>query len=443
MDRACFKRDAGPASTKGEQAMTLTNVVAAVAVAAALALPGTASADVVTDWNQTLVDALLVAHTAPQPGVRAAAIVQTSVFDAVNGIKRRYQQFHAEVLTADPPRGASAPAAAAGAAYTALLALFPGQKATFDAQLAATLASLSDDEDSNVSTAAARGLAWGTTVANAILAWRAGDGFTATVPPYVQMPLPYWQPTPPAFVATPVFRQFATMTPWSMSSPDAFLPGPPPPITSAEYTQDYNEVKAIGSSTTTPDLAETARFWNGQFDTVATMWNRAANSLAVNGDVPIVDNARFFALLNASMADAVIAVWNAKNTYNTWRPITAIRVADDGNPATLQDASWTPLLTTPAHQEYPSGHSGVSSAAVTVLAAFFGNQTTFTMTSDAIGGGGSSTYSSFSDAIEEVALARIAGGIHFRFACDAAVQMGEGIADETLVTQMLRLHGNH
>jgi len=205
--------------------MTLKNVVAAVVVVAALALPGTASADVVTDWNQTLVDALLVAHTAPQPGVRAAAIVQASVFDAVNGIKRRYQQFHPEVVTADPPGGASAPAAAAGAAYTALVALFPGQKATFDAQLGATLASLSDDEDSNVSTAAARGLAWGTTVANAILAWRAGDGVTATLPPYVQMPVSYWQPRLAAFVATPVFRQFATMTPWSMSSPDRFCRG--------------------------------------------------------------------------------------------------------------------------------------------------------------------------------------------------------------------------
>ena len=404
----------------------------------ALVSPHVAAADVVTDWNRTMVSALLATHTAPQPGTRIGAIVQSSVFDAVNGIAQRYTQLHPEVLgDAGAPRGASKQAAAAGAAYTALVALLPSQRAAFDARLASTLAALSDGDGTGP--AVTRGLMWGQTVANAILAWRSGDGVNAVLPPYVVGPLPSWQPTPPAF-APPLFRQFATMTPWSMSSPDAFLPGPPPPITSAEYTQDYNEVKAIGSSTTTPDLAETARFWNGQFDTVATMWNRAANSLAVNRDVPIVDTARFFALLDASMGDAVIAVWNAKNTYNTWRPITAIRVADDGNPATLQDASWTPLLTTPAHQEYPSGHSGVSSAAVTVLAAFFGNQTTFTMTSDAIGGGGSSTYSSFSDAIEEVALARIAGGIHFRFACDAAAQMGKGIADETLLTQMLRLH---
>jgi membrane-associated phospholipid phosphatase len=425
--------------------MTFKRVVAVLAAAAALILPGTASADVVTDWNKTLADALLVAHTAPQPGVRIGAIVQTSVFDAVNGIKRRYQQFHPEVLTANPPKGASAPAAAAGAAYTALVALFPTQKATFDAQLAASLASMSDDDEDGggVNKPIQRGLDWGTAVANAILAWRAGDGFTAPLPLYTILPLPHWQPTPPAFVQTPVFRQFATMTPWSMASPDAFLPGPPPAITSARYTQDFNEVKAIGSSTTTPDLAETARFWNGQFDTVATMWNRAARSIMVTRDRPLVDNARLLALLNASMGDAVIAVWNAKNFYETWRPVTAIRVADDGNPATVQDPTWTPLLTTPAHQEYPSGHSGVSSAAVTVLSAFFGDNTAFTMTSDAIGGGGSRTYSSFSEAIDEVALARIAGGIHFRFACDAAVQMGEGVADQTMATQMLRLHGNH
>jgi membrane-associated phospholipid phosphatase len=423
--------------------MTLKKVVAALAAAAALVLPGTASADVVTDWNKTLVDALLVAHTAPQPGTRIGAIVQTSVFDAVNGIRRRYQQFHPEVLTTSPPLGASAPAAAAGAAYTALVALFPGQTATFDAQLAATLATLSDDEDGGTSMAVARGLDWGATVAHAILAWRAGDGLSATLPPYVVQPLPSWQPTPPAF-SMPVSRQFATMTPWSMTSPSAFLPAPPPALSSAQYAQDFNEVKAIGSSTTTPELAATARFWNAQFDTVATMWNRVARSLAVNRDVPLVDNARFFALLNASMADAVIAVFNAKNTYNAWRPITAIQNADiDGNDATIVDPNWTPFLITPAHQEYPSGHSGVSTAAATVLTAFFGDDTTFTVSSDAVISGGTRTYSSFSDAIAEIALARIAGGIHFRYACEVSQGMGEGVAGYTMATQMLALHGNH
>jgi hypothetical protein len=263
----------------------------------------------------------------------------------------------------------------------------PSQKPAFDAQLAATLASLSDDEDDGGgSQAVARGLAWGQTVANAILAWRSGDGFAAVLPPYVIGPLPAWQPTPPAFVATPVFRQFATMTPWTMTSSSQFLPAASPTLTSSRYAADFNEVKTIGNAATaSPASIETARFWNGQFDTVATMWNRAAEPLAAGRHARLVDNARFFALLNASMADAVIAVWNAKNTFNTWRPITAIRTAGmDGNDATVADLGWSPVLNTPAHQEYPSGHSGVSSAAVTVLASFFGNNTTLTMTSDGL-----------------------------------------------------------
>jgi membrane-associated phospholipid phosphatase len=425
----------------------------AVGVAvSALAFPGVASADVVLDWNKTMVDALLVSRTAPQPGTRIGAIVQTSVFDAVNGISQRYTQIHPEVLGATAPRRASARAAAAGAAYTALVALLPAQKAIFDAQLAATLASLSHDEDDDddedddgdagSGRAVALGLAWGQTVANAILAWRSTDGFTAVLPAYVVRSIPFWQPTPPALVTTPVFRQFATMTPWSLTSPSQFLPAAPPAVTSARYATDFNEVKAIGSAASaTPELAATARFWNGQFDTVATMWNRAAEALAARKDTKLVKNARLFALLNVSLADAVIAVWNAKNTYDTWRPITAIRMAQvDGNDATIADPAWTPLLTTPAHQEYPSGHSGVSSAAVTVLGSFFGNNTTLTVTSDAFPPATSTarTYASMSDAIAEVGLARIAAGIHFRFACDAAIQMGASVAQQAMATQAVR-----
>jgi PAP2 superfamily len=429
--------------------MTLKKVLTSLAAAVALAVPSTASADVVTDWNNTLVDALLVARTAPQPGTRIGAIVQTSVFDAVNGIGRRYTQFHPDLLTTSAPRGASAPAAAAGAAYTALVALFPAQKATFDAQLAATLATLADDEDGGTSTAVARGLEWGATVANAILAWRASDDVTgALLDPYEQLPLPFWQPTPPSPPClTPVARQFATMTPWSMTSPSAFLPEPSPELSSARYAQDFNEVKAIGTSATTPDLADeaaTARFWAARFDSPVTMWNRVARSLTVNRDVPLVYNARLFALLNVSLADAVIAVYNAKNEYERWRPITAIQNADiDGNDATIADPSWTPLLTTPCHQEYPSGHSGLSTAATTVLAAFFGNDTTFTVSSDALVSGGTRTYSSFSEAIDEIALARVAAGIHFRFACEAAEQMGKGLADYAMANEMLTRTGTH
>jgi len=425
--------------------MTLKKVLTALAAAVALAVPGTAAADVVTDWNKTLVDALLAAPPGPPPSTRIGAIVQTSVFDAVNGIRGRYEQFRPDLLTTSPPRGASAPAAAAGAAYTALVALLPTQKARFDAQLAETLAALSDDQG-GTSTAVARGLEWGTAVANAILAWRAGD-FSTPVPDWEPLPLPLWQPTPPQFISPPVYRIFGLMTTWSMPSQSAFLPGPPPAFSTARYAQDFNEVKAIGTLATTPDLADeaaTARFWAARFDTPVTMFNRVAESLAATRDVPLVDNARFFALLNVSIADAAIAVYNAKNFYNAWRPVTAIQYADiDGNDATIADPSWLPLLTTPAHQEYPSGHSGLSTAAATVLAAFFGENTTFTVSSDALISGGTRTYSTFSGAIDEIALARVAAGIHFSFACEAAQQMGEGVADYAMANEMLVGHGNH
>ena len=175
------------------------------------------------------------------------------------------------------------------------------------------------------------------------------------------------------------------------------------------------------------------------------MWNRAAESLVGGRHATIVDNARLYALLNVSMADAVIAIFNAKNTYNAWRPVTAIRNADmDGNPATASDATWTPLLTTPNHQEYPSGHTGLSSAAAAVLASLFGQRTTFTITSDGLPPAPSTgrTYTRFSDAIAEVSLARVAAGIHFRFSCDVAAQMGSDVARQLLDTAMEGLKGH-
>jgi membrane-associated phospholipid phosphatase len=410
-----------------------------------------ASVDVVVAWNVTLVDALLASATAPQPGTRVGAIVQTAVFDAVNGITQRYAQYRPDALGTTAPRDASAKAAAVGAAYTALVALFPTQKATFDAQLTATL-------PQKARSSVDRGFGWGQTVANAILALRSTDGFTAVLSPYVAGALPAWQPVLPAF-AGPVFRQFATMTPWAMSSPSQFLPAPPPALTSPRYAQDLSEVRSIGSltsSTRTPDQTAAAQFWAGKVDTVATLWNRAADSLAQTGKHgdshegedsgnSLTDHARLFALLNIGMADAVIAVWNAKNTYNTWRPLAAIANAGvHDSSETSPDTLWRPLLPTPPHQEFPSGHSGASAAATDVLAAFFGSHRSFSISSDGVPGAATTTrsYSSFSDAISEVGFARIAAGIHFRFACDAAMQMGDQVAARAMSTQLLPLHGD-
>ena len=238
------------------------------------------------------------------------------------------------------------------------------------------------------------------------------------------------------------------MTPWAMTSSSQFDPGSPPALTSSRYTQDFNEVKALGSltsSTRTADQTVLAEFWAGKFDTVTTMWNRVADSLAVRHHRSLTENARLFALMNVSMADSVIAVWNAKNTYNAWRPITAIANAGIyDNTGASPDPSWRPLLSTPAHQEYPSGHSGTSGAAAAVLASFFGNETHFTASSDGVPGVATTvrSFSSFSDAVAEVTVARIAAGFHFRFACETAARMGARIARYAAATQMLPLDNN-
>jgi len=406
--------------------------VAQAAPTAAAAQPGTAQADTVTQWNLTMIAGLEAAGVPPPPAARIGAIVQASVFDAVNGIARQYTPYH---VAPAAPAGASRDAAVAAAAHTALVALIPGQRPLFDAQLAATLAQLSDDP-AHPGQSVQRGLAWGTTVANDILAWRATDGFTTVPPPYTVGTAPGdWQPTPPAFLGppqAPLFRQFATMTPFALTSPAQFLPPGPPPLDSARWAQDLAEVRALGSATSTtrtPEQTQTAIFW--QADTPAAMWNRVADQLAQAGDLPLAQNARLLAQVNIALADATIAVWNAKNYYNFWRPVTAIRATSD--------PAWTPLLPTPAFQEYPSAHSGVSSAAAAVLASFYGDATSFTVTSAGLPGV-QRDFTTFSSAVQQVENARIYAGFHFRFSCTDAAALGAQVARYVTSTPMRPVH---
>jgi len=413
--------------------LTLAGVAWARPPAAAVAAgPGTAQPDVVTQWNLTMIAGLEAAAVPPPPAARAGAIVQASVFDAVNGIARRYAPYH---VAPAAPAGASRDAAAAAAAYTALVALIPAQRPLFDAQFAATLAQICDDP-SHPGPSVRRGLTWGTTVADGILAWRATDGFTAPPPPYTVGSAPGdWQPTPPAFLgppAAPLFRQFAAMTPFALSSASQFRPPGPPPLNSARYAHDLAEVQALGSATSTTRTSEqtqTAIFW--QADTPAAMWNRVADQLAQARGLPLAQNARLLAQVNIALADATIAVWNAKNTYNFWRPVTAIRATSD--------PAWTPLLPTPAFQEFPSAHSGVSSAAATVLAAFYGDNTAFTVTSAGLPGV-QRDFITLSSAVQQVEDARIYAGFHFRFSCTDAATLGAQVARYVTSTLMQPVH---
>jgi hypothetical protein len=386
-------------------------------VLAALATPALARANTVTDWNRTMIAALETAKTPPPPANRAAAIVQAAVYDAANGIHPRFTPYR--VAAAAPP-GASRAAAAAGAAHEALSALFPDQKATFDAQLAP----LSASTDPSI----VAGLAWGRSVADQILSWRAGDGLNAVLPPYVPGDAPGdYQPTPPAF-GPPAFRQFAAMAPFALASPSQFDPGPPPGLESRRYLRDLAEVERVGGATGAARAdfdTQTAIFW--QADTPAAMWDRVADDLADRAGVGLLPAARRLALTNIALADATIAVWNAKNEYDRWRPVTAI--AAGGDP------SWTPLLVTPAFQEYPAGHPGVSAGAAGVLAAFYGDRTRFTVTSAGLPGV-QRGFAGFQAAVRQVEDARVFGGIHFRFSTTVAARMGRQVAAYVLDTVM-------
>jgi hypothetical protein len=192
---------------------------------------------------------------------------------------------------------------------------------------------------------------------------------------------------------------------------------------------------ATGSARTAYQT-QTATFW--QVDTPVAMWDRVADTLASDAHLNLLRTARLLALVNISIADALIAVFDAKNAFNSWRPVTAIVNADlDGNPNTTADAGWLPMLVTPYFQEYPSAHSGVSSAAAAVLASVFGDDTNFTVTSAGLAGVERS-FSSFSDAVAQVADARVFAGFHFRFACDDAAVMGRLTAKQVMGTLMLR-----
>ena len=398
-------------------------------------LAGAARADEVTDWHEQMLVTLTSAGTNPIVSTRDAALVSSAVFDAVNGIERRYEPIR---VSAEAPRGASKRAAAVQAAYVILVARYPAQIASLDARRTASLAAISDGGQS-----LERGIEWGQDVAEAILAWRSTDGFTPAPPAYLGgSDAGEWRPTPSAN-APGLLPQWATMTPWGMQSADQFRPSGPLALGSDEYTEEFNEVKEMGSLSSTlrtADQTDFCKFW--QASTPTFLWNRVALDLIADTDNALSDNAHLLARMNLAVADAIISCWEAKYFFSFWRPITAIRVAStDGNADTTEDATWTPLLVTPPFPEHTSGHSSASAAATAVLADRFGDDTSFTVKSHT-DLGWTRSFSSFSSAIDEVADARVFAGIHFRTACVVGAAAGGDVAAYILENLMGRKHGD-
>jgi len=421
----------------------MKKVITFLAVAAVTGfLATTARADEATDWNRIMFEAAKVANTSPLVMTRVTAIVHGSIFDALNGIERRYKPLH--VAPAAHP-GASRRAAVVQAAYAALLKIYPSQASTLlNQKLAESLAGIASGSAAEHSQSIARGIEWGQTVADAIWAWRLSDGFTTVFPPFTGPVNPgagVWRPTPPANLAMAGF-QFVNMAPWVINLPSQFLPLGPPALGGSKYAADFNEAQLKGSAQSpsrTQDETVYSLFWNST--TASYLWNNVAVSLGNERHTTLSENSRLLALLNVSMADAAIGCWNAKLAFNFWRPITAIVLAGtDGNPATIADPNWVPLLTTPNHQDYPSGHSCVSGAAGAVLSDFFGEQSSFVVASD--NSPVTRFHPSFTAATNEVKNARIFSGIHFRAACDDGQILGVGVAGFVRTNAFVPLNGN-
>jgi hypothetical protein len=388
-------------------------------------------ADAVTDWNANAEAVLRGAPPSPPLQLRALAIVNSAIYDAVNGIAQKYEPY---LITVQAPPGAREEAAAISAAHTVLTGLYPAQSAFLNDKLAESTAKIPGIQGNSRSIA--RGLAWGKQVGLAVLASRANDGINASVPPYLGGFAPgQWRSIPNG--TTPgALPQFASLTPFTLTSPSQFRPGPPPSLTSAQYATDFNEVKSLGrvdSVTRTADQTKAALLWAA----TGPLEENAVIRSVVPADYELVDTARLFALVNFAGCDAAIAGFDTKYTYGFWRPFHAIRFADtDGNPDTDVDATWTSLVTpVPNHPEYISTHSIITGAEMRTLALIVGD-IPFTLSSPGLPGV-TIDYASFSVAAAEVGPARIWGGLHFRNSCVTGAAMGVQIGNQA-VSNFLR-----
>ncbi len=388
----------------------------------------TARGNVILDWNAVMLSAIRLDTTAPTLSTRNLAILNLAMYDAVNSVVRTHQPY---AFGLQAPPGASAEAAAAAAGYGVLQALYPGIRSQADATFEAWRARVPDD-------ASARdGLELGGEIARLMLANRAGDGASTEVP-YIPSSEPgAWRRTPP-FFRPPLTPGWRYVRPFAIQEVDPFVVPPPPPLDSAEYARDWEEVHRLGSSTSverTEKETQIAHFWSDFSYTAMPPghWQEIASTIASEAGTDLSGTARLMGLLSLAQADSAIVCWEGKYRYNLWRPVTAARRADeDGNPATVKDAAWDHELVAPPFPAYPSGHSTFSQAGAEVLTHFFGTDAiTFSAKSDTLPGV-VWTYDSLSACAAEVGRSRIYGGIHFGFDDREGKRSGGRVAFEVV-----------
>jgi hypothetical protein len=345
-----------------------------------------------------------------------------AVHDAVAALDGKFRPYHVQIHGAS----GSPIAATAKAAYDVLVNRFPAQAGALTTLYNNYLATngLSQNDP---------GVAVGQKAAAGIIALRANDGsFPSPEPPPFNggTAVGQWRPTPTAFapMATP---WLANVRPFALKSPTQFRAPIPPPVNSAVYSRDYNQVKDYGALTNskrTADQTELGYFWAGNY---LVVWNGSLRSIAGAQKLSIGKSARLFALANMAMADAAITAWDTKLHYVFWRPITAIQNGDnDGNPNTAGDPAWQPLIATPPYPDYTSGANNVTGAITRLLRSFFGtNEVTFLVTTTVPQAMQQTrTYHRFTDAADDVVIARVYEGIHFHFADAEGRKQGEAVA---------------
>jgi hypothetical protein len=396
------------------------------------------SADEVIKWNKTLLT--IVRTPGAQPATvhptRSFAIMHAAIYDAVNAIDATHKPYLVHVEHVSPH--ASQEAAAAAAAHETLLVLYPAFQTTLDQQYEQSLAQIPDGADKTT------GIDVGRAAALATLTLRSDDGSALPPIPYVFGNAPGdYQSTPPNFPAQPVFTHWSQVTPFALERAKQFRLGPPPALTSAEYTAVFNEVKALGivnSTAATADQSLIGRFWNGA---IQNYWNEIAQTAVLAHHLTTAQSARVFALLNLTLADEVIAFYDTKYTYNFWRPVTAIRAAAiDDNPNTLADPTWLPQPgKTAADPSYPGAHATISAGGAFVLRKVFGNEPVQVNVTSEVLPGVVRSFDSFAAIENEASLSRIYAGQHFRSDEDAGEKLGSAVADFVVDNFLTRIHG--
>ena len=410
-----------------------TKSFACAALIALAALPGcggddddmpvtitVAGPNAVSHWNEIAATTINLPAAATgtaeeqRPNISVdLATVQVAVYDAVMAIAGTHRPF--AITPTAPTTGASQEAAVAAAAYGVLSGLFPSRSAAYQAAYDAYLATLPNGNAKTL------GLAVGAEVAAGILALRAADGRMVALAPYVA------GTAPGQFRGTnPVGRPNPFIKPFVLTSNAQFRAPGPPALTSTAYAADVNETKALGSAastTRTAEQTETARFHT---EPPPNFWPRNMRTFAMTGR-SLAEQARLMAMVWVAQADAGNACFESKYFYQSWRPTSAITLDDDGNAATVVDPAWTPVVPTPNHPEYPAAHSCVSGAMAEVLRSYYGTaDVTFDMTSMVTGS--SHHFTTTDGLVDEVQMARIAGGMHFRSATVDGAALGKSVA---------------